>query len=212
MTIPAVLGNQLADYDPVSPPDLSRQVELINSFDDAIAAAETGLEVAGGVLQFDSSSALSAGLSDGDVYYVQKFVDKLNERVEGGFLSFAAGSTGWQSISSNSEAFWAGTAADVNINGRDYEITIENRWYGTVITLNKAATEMLVKLLNTGAAAGAVAAAVTSLLGVTAPVATVLALVSALLWLGAAVVDLCDFCSGVEIVIPSFGPPFVVPA
>lgn len=191
-------------------PDIPATLERGVNFGPALTACEPGLTVAAGIVEFDQGLAIAAGLSGVDAHAVSTLVDRLNDLVGAGVLALGPGPGGWASVTSLSPAVFAGVMVTVTIGTLTLVINVTTHWWGTKISMNKAATQKLVEALNVGAGAAAVVAAVLVLAGVTAPAAAVAALVSALLWLGGAAIALMDFCNGVDINIP-WGCPTTLP-
>jgi len=200
-----VFGSELAGRPTASLPGagtvetVARWFETSQVFDDAITAAEAGLSVDGsGIVQFDAAAAEAAGLSPIDSVTVDEMVVMLNDYVDKGYLSLAPGASGYQTITSLSPAFFTGVAWRNTLGASSAEITITDKWYGTVTHIPKEAVDLIVKLMGVGTTAAATVTALQAAGVRTIGTAALTAIIAALIALGASVLSAMDRCNGVN--------------
>jgi len=78
--------------------------------------------------------------------------------------------------------------------------------------LSKFAVQKIAELLQIGAGAVELAAALQAAGIITAGSAVVTAIAGVLIALGAAVLQFMDWCNGVDVIVPWVGGPFIKPA
>jgi hypothetical protein len=169
-----------------------------------------GLSVTKGVVGFDEAAVVAAGVSEPDAEYVGNLVSKLNELVERGSLQIGEGTKGWNKITPKTPQYFAATLVNTTIAGTQYQVDVDVHWYGTKITLNKAATTKLAQIVALGGTATSVAAAAAAAGIITAPADLPLGLIAGLLFLGAAVINVADLCKGVSFIVPWVVPPPII--
>jgi len=182
------------------------------TFPKIIAAVEAGgLTVTNRAVAYDRGAAIAAGVSPADADVIADMIHGLNQLVAEGALQLGRGADGWREIVPKAPMFLATTIVDVTIANSNYKVDFSTHWYGHRLTLNKPATQKLCELLALGGSASALLAALAAAGIITAPADIPLGVITALLFLGAAVVRVADMCKGISLVFPWVPVPPVPP-
>ena len=190
-------GLSLIDLATASRVDPVLCLQIGKSWPSVLHAAQAGFQLEGSTVSFDASEAEAAGLSPVDSPMVSDLIGQLNERVSRGMVVIGAG--GWNDISGSSPAYYDGTVFSGSIANSSLEITVHYYWWGMTIALNKDAVKLISDMLNAGAAAAGVAAALQALGIVSIGAAALTSLISCIMWLGSSMHTLMEKCNGVDI-------------
>ena len=160
-------------------------------------AEDVGLGINGGLVTINASAVIAAGVAEQDARILSGWVDSLNGAVSNGSLHLGEGAKGWQQIRAGSPIFFTATKVfDVTVADTEYKCDIDTHWYGTTITLNKAATTKLVQLIFAGVSTAGICSALAAMGVITAVTSPVFALIGACLGLGAGIINIADLCKG----------------
>jgi hypothetical protein len=190
--------------------DKYKTIEAVFTVPKILAAVEAGgLTGQGNAVAFDEQAIIGAGVSQEDAEVIGNWIHQLNQLIKGEAVQLGAGPTGWQAITPRSPLIFATTFTKV-IAGTTYSFDSSVHWYGTKLTLNKAATTKLAQLLGAGAAAGVLALQLATVVGVTIPADLPIGLLTAVATMGGAAIWVADMCMGVSFIQPWGGVPPVI--
>lgn len=192
-----IAGLSLIDLATASRVDAVVGIQIRKAWPSVLQAAEAGFMLEGGAVFFDATAAGAAGLSPVDSPMVGELIHQLNERVSRGML--AIGVDGWSDISGSSPAYRDGTVYSGSIANSSPDITVHYYWWGMTIALNKDAAKLISDMLNAGASAAAVAAALMAIGIVTIGGTALTGLISGIMWMGSSTLTLMEKCNGVDI-------------
>jgi hypothetical protein len=170
-----------------------------------------GLTVTNNAVAFDQAAVIAAGVSTGDAAVIADIIYGLNRLVAEGALELGEGPDGWRQVTPKAPMFLATSIVNVTIAGTTYTADYSTHWYGHRLTLNKAATGKLCELLVLGGSATGLAVALATAGIITLPADIPLGVLTALLFIGAAVVRVADMCKGVSLIFPWVAVPPVPP-
>lgn len=200
----------------------AEEFDHINGYlalDDVISRAEDYLSVVDGAVSLDSQAAEAAGIAPRDINFLENGIRILNAMTADGQVSAQEGNNGGVLVQGLTALFEDITIVDVTINGLQYTIVREVKWWGTRYCLSSPMTTKLVQAMGVVAGVGALvsaikAAATPATGGTSLPCGAVTAIASAAIALGAALIAFMDFGKGIYInfpwgsVVPTISPVF----
>lgn len=172
-----------------------------------MALSKKALSYDDGCFKFDREDALASGVAFSDYEFLDASFQVANRLILNGSIKLNADLT----ITPLLYSFFKTTIIDVTINGERYVLESEMTIFGMRYYFSKALINKLVQLINAGATAAAVLAALQAGGFITAPSAAITGLIAALMAFGGAALQLMDFCNGVYILYPLCGIPPIVP-
>ena len=190
-------------------PDTHRAIKAALFFPELLRRAERFVSSSAGRLVFDATAAHSAGISVADTAHLQRSVAHCNQLIAGGSFRVVSG----VAIEGLSPLLSSGVLLQTKLNGQDYKLDYEWKWFGQRFYINKALLEKILDFVLVGIAVAEVVAALEALGIVTIPHAALIALIGAIAFLGYAALHALDFCNGIYILIPWTVPvPIPYPA